>query len=106
MYELRAVTVFACLQAPDCSVVGVGEKILLFRHQPASEELLRRLTDQDELQHGDLIEVIIAGQAATAFDLPALFKRNRSLILAGTLSYLVTFSQVNLITREARALDV
>lgn len=87
MYELRAVTVFACLQAPDCSVVGVGEKILLFRHQPASEELLRRLTDQDELQHGDLIEVIIAGQTATAWkrktDLPALFKRNRSLILAG-----------------------
>ncbi|XP_019120204.2 protein kinase D4 [Larimichthys crocea] len=51
-------------KAPDCSVVGVGEKILLFRHQPASEELLRRLTDQDELQHGDLIEVIIAESAS------------------------------------------
>ncbi|TKS93042.1 Serine/threonine-protein kinase D3 [Collichthys lucidus] len=51
-------------KAPDCSVVGVGEKILLFRHQPDSEELLRRLTDQDELQHGDLIEVIIAESAS------------------------------------------
>ncbi|XP_018532645.1 protein kinase D4 [Lates calcarifer] len=51
-------------KAPDCSVVGVGEKILLFRHQPVSEQLLQRLTDQDELQHGDLIEVIIAGSAS------------------------------------------
>lgn len=55
-----------CVQAPDCSVVGAGEKILLFRHQPASEMLLRRLTDHDELQDGDLIEVIIAGQRSTA----------------------------------------
>ncbi|XP_022619796.1 serine/threonine-protein kinase D3-like [Seriola dumerili] len=51
-------------KAPDCSVVGVGEKILLFRHQPASEQLLQRLTDRDELQDGDLIEVIIAVSAS------------------------------------------
>lgn len=56
-----------CVQAPDCSVVGVGEKILLFRHQPASELLLQRLTAHDELQDGDLIEVIIAGQRSTAW---------------------------------------
>ncbi|XP_069374387.1 protein kinase D4 [Paralichthys olivaceus] len=49
-------------KAPDCSVVGVGEKILLFRHQPDSE--LQRLTNQDELQDGDLIEVVIAGSAS------------------------------------------
>lgn len=47
-------------------MVGVGEKVLLFRHQPASELLLQRLTDHDELQDGDLIEVIIAGQRSTA----------------------------------------
>lgn len=51
-------------KAPDCSVVGVGEKILLFRHQTASLQLLHRLTDQDQLQDGDLIEVIIAGSAS------------------------------------------
>ncbi|XP_068443667.1 protein kinase D4 isoform X2 [Clinocottus analis] len=52
-------------KAPDCSVVGVGgEKILLFRHQSASEQLLQRLTDQDELQDGDFIEVIVAGSAS------------------------------------------
>lgn len=53
---------FLCVQAPDCCVVGIGEKILLFRHQPASEQLLLHLADHDELQHGDLIEVIIPGQ--------------------------------------------
>ncbi|XP_013882259.1 protein kinase D4 [Austrofundulus limnaeus] len=53
-------------KAPDCSVVGPGEKILLFRHRPASEQLLQRLTDQDELQDGDLIEVVIAGSASVA----------------------------------------
>ncbi|MEQ2237787.1 hypothetical protein ILYODFUR_026594, partial [Ilyodon furcidens] len=47
-------------KAPDCSVVGSGEKILLFRHRLASDELLQRLTDQDELQDGDLIEIIVA----------------------------------------------
>ncbi|XP_043953251.1 serine/threonine-protein kinase D3-like isoform X2 [Gambusia affinis] len=53
-------------KAPDCSVVGSGEKILLFRHQPASEQLLQRLTDQDELQDGDLIEIVVAGSASVA----------------------------------------
>ncbi|KAM9335548.1 protein kinase D4 [Symphorus nematophorus] len=51
-------------KAPDCSVVGGGEKILLFRHQPTSELLLHRLTEHDELQYGDLIEVIIAASAS------------------------------------------
>ncbi|XP_067435684.1 protein kinase D4 isoform X2 [Thunnus thynnus] len=50
-------------KAPECSLVGVGEKFLLFRHQPTLEQLLHRLTDSDELQNGDLIEVIIAGSA-------------------------------------------
>ncbi|XP_028984067.1 protein kinase D4 isoform X1 [Betta splendens] len=50
-------------KAPDCNVVGVGEKVLLFRHQPSSEQLLQRLLDHDQLQDGDLIEVIIAGSA-------------------------------------------
>ncbi|XP_032438271.1 protein kinase D4 isoform X2 [Xiphophorus hellerii] len=53
-------------KAPDCSVVGSGEKILLFRHQPASEQLLQRLTDRDELQDGDLIEIVVAGSASVA----------------------------------------
>ena len=50
-------------------MVGVGEKFLLFRHQPTLEQLLHRLTDSDELQNGDLIEVIIAGQKSTGYTL-------------------------------------
>lgn len=62
------VGVCVCVQAPDCSVVGSGEKILLFRHQPASEQLLQRLTDRDELQDGDLIEIVVAGQTSGRSD--------------------------------------
>ncbi|KAM4714735.1 protein kinase D4 [Anableps anableps] len=53
-------------KAPDHSVVGSGEKIMLFRHRPTSEQLLERLTDQDELQDGDLIEIVVAGSASVA----------------------------------------
>lgn len=42
--------------------MGPGEKILLFRHQPASEQLLLRLSEGSQLQDGDLIEVVIAGR--------------------------------------------
>ncbi|XP_045556451.1 serine/threonine-protein kinase D3 isoform X2 [Salmo salar] len=50
-------------KAPDCNVVGVGEKVLLFRHQTGLEHLLHRLTDQDALLDGDLIEIILSGSA-------------------------------------------
>ncbi|KAF3837216.1 hypothetical protein F7725_004680 [Dissostichus mawsoni] len=36
---------------------------MLFRHDSSSEQLLQRLTDEDELRDGDLIEVIVAGSA-------------------------------------------
>lgn len=52
-------------QAPYCSVVGPGEKVLLFRHQHGSEQQqqsLQRLAQNDHLQDGDLIQVIISGQ--------------------------------------------
>lgn len=41
--------------------MGAGEKILLFRHQAASEQGLLRLTEGSQLQDGDLIEVVVAG---------------------------------------------
>lgn len=57
-------TDLSCVQAPDCSLVGPGEKILLFRHQPTSEQLLLQLREGCQLQDGDLIEVVIAGRRA------------------------------------------
>ena len=62
------VCVCVCVQAPDCCVVGSGEKILLFRHQAGSEQLLHRLTDQDALQDGDLIEIILSGKPRPGTD--------------------------------------
>ncbi|XP_029974770.1 protein kinase D4 [Salarias fasciatus] len=51
-------------KAPECTVVGAGEKILLFRHRAGAEQQqLQRLTPGDQLQDGDLIEIIIAASA-------------------------------------------
>ncbi|MBN3326531.1 KPCD3 kinase, partial [Atractosteus spatula] len=45
-------------------VAGLGEKVLLFRHEPGSENVLRRLSGGDALQEGDLIEVVLSGSAS------------------------------------------
>ncbi|KAL2079226.1 hypothetical protein ACEWY4_024970 [Coilia grayii] len=46
------------------SVIGLGEKLLLFRHDPAHENILRKLTEQDTLQDGDLVEVVLSASAS------------------------------------------
>ncbi|KAJ8405396.1 hypothetical protein AAFF_G00318690 [Aldrovandia affinis] len=51
-------------KAPDCTVIGLGEKILLFRHEPGTENLLRLLCSTDTLQDGDLVEVVLSGSAS------------------------------------------
>ncbi|XP_026117868.1 serine/threonine-protein kinase D3-like [Carassius auratus] len=48
-------------KAPECSVVGLGEKLLLFRHEPNTEQILQRLTEKHEIRDGDLLEVVLAG---------------------------------------------
>ncbi|XP_057202139.1 protein kinase D4 isoform X2 [Triplophysa rosa] len=53
-------------KAPDCSVKGLGEKLLLFRHEPDTEQILHRLTDQHHIRDGDLLEVVISGTASVA----------------------------------------
>uniref|UniRef100_A0A3B1IN52 protein kinase C n=1 Tax=Astyanax mexicanus TaxID=7994 RepID=A0A3B1IN52_ASTMX len=51
-------------KAPDWSVIGVGEKLLLFRHDPDTEQVLHRLTEQHYLHDGDLVEVVLAASAS------------------------------------------
>ncbi|XP_036403552.1 serine/threonine-protein kinase D1-like [Megalops cyprinoides] len=51
-------------KAPECTIVGNGEKILLFRHEPGTEHLLRLLSGSDTLQDGDLVEVVLSGSAS------------------------------------------
>ncbi|XP_027033993.1 serine/threonine-protein kinase D3-like [Tachysurus fulvidraco] len=50
-------------KAPDWSVIGLGEKLLLFRHDPTSEQILHRLSEQHYLHDGDLVEVVLAASA-------------------------------------------
>ncbi|KAG7465249.1 hypothetical protein MATL_G00174380 [Megalops atlanticus] len=51
-------------KAPDCTIVGNGEKILLFRHEAGTEHQLRLLSSSDTLQDGDLVEVVLSGSAS------------------------------------------
>lgn len=38
------------------------EKLLLFRHDVTSENVLRRLTSAQDIQEGDLVEVVLSGE--------------------------------------------
>lgn len=48
-------------QFPECGFFGMYEKILLFRHDLNSENILQRLTSTEEIQEGDLVEVVLSG---------------------------------------------
>ncbi|TNM94452.1 hypothetical protein fugu_017211 [Takifugu bimaculatus] len=52
---------------PECGFFGMYEKILLFRHNLNSENILQRLTSTEEIQEGDLVEVVLSA-LATAED--------------------------------------
>ncbi|XP_076145017.1 protein kinase D4 isoform X1 [Alosa pseudoharengus] len=51
-------------KAPEVSVIGLREKLLLFRHEPGYENILRKLSEQDTLQDGDMVEVVLAESAS------------------------------------------
>ncbi|XP_050972139.1 serine/threonine-protein kinase D3 isoform X1 [Labeo rohita] len=51
-------------KAPECSVVGLEEKLLLFRHEPNTEQILQKLTEKHDIRDGDLLEVVLAGTAS------------------------------------------
>lgn len=38
------------------------EKILLFRHDLNSDNILQRLTSAEEIHEGDLVEVVLSGK--------------------------------------------
>lgn len=41
------------------------DKILLFRHDLNSDNILQRLTSADEIHEGDLVEVVLSGKKLT-----------------------------------------
>nr|KAF6430110.1 protein kinase D3 [Molossus molossus] len=48
---------------PECGFFGMYDKILLFRHDMNSENILQLITSADEIHEGDLIEVVLSALA-------------------------------------------
>ncbi|XP_014829305.1 PREDICTED: serine/threonine-protein kinase D3-like [Poecilia mexicana] len=48
---------------PECGFFGMYDKILLFRHDPTSSNILQRLATADEIQEGDLVEAVLSALA-------------------------------------------
>ncbi|XP_051941219.1 serine/threonine-protein kinase D1 [Hippocampus zosterae] len=53
---------------PECGFYGMYDKILLFRHDSASDNVLRRLRSASQIRDGDLVEAVLSA-SATAEDL-------------------------------------
>lgn len=50
------------------------DKILLFRHDLNSDNILQRLTSADEIHEGDLVEVVLSGKKLTLDTLRCLLQ--------------------------------
>ncbi|KAI5090755.1 serine/threonine-protein kinase D3 isoform X1, partial [Silurus meridionalis] len=48
---------------PECGFFGMYDKIMLFRHDLNSDNILQRLTSSDDIHEGDLIEVVLSALA-------------------------------------------
>uniref|UniRef100_A0A3B3Y470 Serine/threonine-protein kinase n=1 Tax=Poecilia mexicana TaxID=48701 RepID=A0A3B3Y470_9TELE len=48
---------------PECGFYGMYEKILLFRHDQTSDNLLQLLRSASQIQEGDLVEAILSASA-------------------------------------------
>ena len=42
------------------------EKILLFRHDPTSDNVLQLLRSASQIQEGDLVEAVLSGETVTS----------------------------------------
>uniref|UniRef100_A0A8C3BJP0 protein kinase C n=1 Tax=Cairina moschata TaxID=8855 RepID=A0A8C3BJP0_CAIMO len=51
------------LQFPECGFYGMYDKILLFRHDPTSENILQLVKSAADIQEGDLVEVVLSASA-------------------------------------------
>lgn len=67
-YFFKFKTILTCnllwylyLQFPECGFYGMYDKILLFRHDPTSENILQLVKTASDIQEGDLIEVVLSG---------------------------------------------
>ncbi|XP_072464175.1 serine/threonine-protein kinase D2 isoform X2 [Notamacropus eugenii] len=50
-------------QFPECGFYGLYDKILLFKHDPTSANLLQLVRSAGDIQEGDLVEVVLSASA-------------------------------------------
>ncbi|KAJ3606579.1 hypothetical protein NHX12_026100 [Muraenolepis orangiensis] len=48
---------------PECGFYGMFDKILLFRHDLSSDNILQRVTSAEDIHEGDLVEVVLSALA-------------------------------------------
>ncbi|XP_051775951.1 serine/threonine-protein kinase D1 isoform X3 [Erpetoichthys calabaricus] len=51
------------LKFPECGFYGMYDKILLFRHDPSSDNILQLVKSATDIQEGDLVEVVLSASA-------------------------------------------
>ncbi|KAF3814748.1 hypothetical protein GH733_017024 [Mirounga leonina] len=65
--ELAHVKQLACSivdqKFPECGFYGLYDKILLFKHDPTSANLLQLVRSVGDIQEGDLVEVVLSASA-------------------------------------------
>ncbi|XP_030073233.1 serine/threonine-protein kinase D2 isoform X1 [Microcaecilia unicolor] len=65
--ELAHVKQLACSivdqKFPECGFYGLYEKILLFKHDPSSSNILQLVRSAGDIQEGDLVEVVLSASA-------------------------------------------
>lgn len=60
--SLKQILNFIHFQFPECGFYGMYDKILLFRHDPTTENILQLVKSATDIQEGDLVEVVLSGK--------------------------------------------
>uniref|UniRef100_A0A670IL98 Serine/threonine-protein kinase n=1 Tax=Podarcis muralis TaxID=64176 RepID=A0A670IL98_PODMU len=61
--SLKQILNFIHFQFPECGFYGMYDKILLFRHDPTTENILQLVKSATDIQEGDLVEVVLSASA-------------------------------------------
>ncbi|KAL2098985.1 hypothetical protein ACEWY4_005465 [Coilia grayii] len=87
-FSLAQVREMACSivdqKFPECGFYGMYDKILLFRHEPGSENILQLVRCASDIQEGDLVEVVLSASTrhkVTHGDLPTAREVEEGVVL-------------------------
>uniref|UniRef100_A0A672IKK0 protein kinase C n=1 Tax=Salarias fasciatus TaxID=181472 RepID=A0A672IKK0_SALFA len=53
----------SCFQFPECGFYGIYDKILLFKHDTSTNNILQLVKAASDIQEGDLVEVVLSAAA-------------------------------------------